>query len=207
MVILDSVRPRCVVSNYSLELPPARPRSSCDTGGLASLKPRVRCVTRMCQLFSRPADGVFAEPVRGEASAREAVRRQRGRTVVPTLSLPTLLQPYAKVDMLDLDVQGAEWALFNESIGGSDTARALDALDAKVMRLHVGTHDGGRRDEPLTSRERGLVQVLGARGWRPTWLVGVTSGACTSVADFRATPWGPICMADGALGFVNSRFV
>ena len=39
--------------------------------------------------------------------------------------------------------QGTEWIVFNAT---SDAGRAaLDALDAKVLRLHIGTHDVGSR--------------------------------------------------------------
>lgn len=78
-----------------------------------------------------------------------------------------------------------------------------------MLRLHIGTHDVGSRDAPLTPRESALVDTFTARGWRPSWLVGVTTGDCATAPKqgdvLRRSPWGPICMADGALSFVNER--
>lgn len=128
----------------------------------------------------------------------------KGGAVSDVVSLPTLLRNHTLVDLLDLDVQGAEWVVFNVSM--SDGAQAaLDALDAKVLRLHVGTHAVSARDTPLTTSEAGLVTTLHERGWRSLWTMGVTNGQCAESKHFRLSPWGPVCMADGALSFVNAR--
>jgi hypothetical protein len=122
------------------------------------------------------------------------------------VSLPKLLANHSLVDLIDVDVQGHEWVVFNGSI--SRGARlTLDVLDAKVLRVHIGTHDVGLPNLSLGWREQALVETFVDRGWRPRWLVGKSSGGCADSKDFRSTRWGPICMADGALSFTNERLM
>lgn len=137
--------------------------------------------------------------------------------VAPITSLPTILAKYNVVDLLDMDVQGAEWTIFSEPEVGEPseaTRAAFDALDAKVLRVHIGTHGAMNATAPTmlpyTAREAALKHSFLRRGWSPTWTVGVTNGGCVfhevqSKHHFRSTRWGPVCMADGAMGFINER--
>lgn len=141
--------------------------------------------------------------------------RKQGGAVADVISLPTLLAPYALVDFVDMDAQGAEWLLFNATASPA-ALLARQALDAKVLRVHIGTHDepderggghlGMRR---LSLKEAALVEGFEQRGWSPSFLMGVTGDqGCTRDAErgtARRSPWGPVCMADGALSFVNER--
>jgi hypothetical protein len=149
-----------------------------------------------------------------EARDMIGIRRQGG-AVADVISLPTLLAPYALVDFVDMDAQGAEWLLFNATASPA-ALLARQALDAKVLRVHIGTHDepderggghlGMRR---LSLKEAALVEGFEQRGWSPSFLMGVTGDqGCTRDAErgtARRSPWGPVCMADGALSFVNER--
>ena len=96
----------------------------------------------------------------------------------------------------------------------------MDLLDEKVLRVHIGTHGVANTTAPpelqlpLRPIEAALVNRFVRRGWEPMWTVGVTNGACHDAVlpmydgarkHFRSTPWGPVCMADGAFGFINSR--
>ncbi len=67
---------------------------------------------------------------------------------VPGYSLATLLAPEPAVDLLHVDVQGAEAAV---------VAAGRDALKAKVRWLVVGTHGRGIEEE--------LFEELAPRGW------------------------------------------
>jgi hypothetical protein len=61
----------------------------------------------------------------------------------------------------------------------------------------------------LSLKEAALVEGFEQRGWSPSFLMGVTGDqGCTRDAErgtARRSPWGPVCMADGALSFVNER--
>ena len=139
--------------------------------------------------------------------ANRTVLAQQKGAVADMVSLPTLLRPYTIVDLVDMDVQAAEFKVLNGSAGAHDAKRALDALDEKVLRVHIGTHDkwDDRRRLKLTKKERALTRPFLERGWRASWMMGATDGLCNNERDFRPGPWGPVCMADGALSFVNER--
>jgi FkbM family methyltransferase len=64
--------------------------------------------------------------------ARDWGTRIGGRNRVRAVSLATLLKPLAHVDLVDLDVQGAEYDVLSA---------APDELHQKVKRVHVETHN------------------------------------------------------------------
>lgn len=97
---------------------------------------------------------------------------------VPTISLRTLLAPFDRVDLIDLDVQGAELEVLRA---------AAAEICHKVRRVHIGTH--GRRIEA------GLRRLFAELGWTP-----VNDYACHSDAD---TPWGRISFNDGVQTWCN----
>lgn len=99
---------------------------------------------------------------------------------VPKVSLRNLLEAEEKVDLIDLDVQGEELIAVRS---------AIDHLDRKAGRLHIGTHS--------TEIEAGLRKLLKAHGWR-------------CLADYgcggsRETPYGAIHFGDGVQSWVNPR--
>jgi FkbM family methyltransferase len=101
---------------------------------------------------------------------------------VPGVSLVRLLNKLRRVDLIDLDIEGQELAALTS---------AAPELDAKVKRLHIGTH--GREVEA------GLRQLLSAHGWQ----------CCADYSEFSTseTPWGPITFENGAQSWINPRFV
>ena len=126
------------------------------------------------------------------------------------------LLAHVNVDMLDMDVQGAEFTVFDEA--------TMDVLARQVLRIHIGTHSKGTKnlnsgekavdtdvevaanaERTLGPQELALARTFMAHGWRPRWLVGQNAGNCDHVDLFRVTPRGPVCMADGVLSFVNGR--
>lgn len=79
-----------------------------------------------------------------------------------------------------MDVQGAELDIVRS---------AIDDLDRKVCRLHIGTHS---RD-----LERGLKAALTSHGW-----ICHFDYPCQSKAE---TPFGPVSFDDGVQGWTNPR--
>jgi len=97
---------------------------------------------------------------------------------VRAVSLNTLLRPLDKVDLIDLDVQGAELTVLKP---------AAEQLDQKVRRVHIGTH-GPEIESGLRNLFRGL-------GWD-----SVNDYPCNSECH---TPWGSINFQDGVQSWIN----
>jgi FkbM family methyltransferase len=99
---------------------------------------------------------------------------------VPGVRLSELVDRLGTVDLIHADIQGAEADVM---------AEAIDALDARVARLHIGTHGA--------AVERELRSLLGGRGW-------------IDVRDYPAnraskTPWGRMEFQDGVQTWTNPR--
>jgi hypothetical protein len=85
-----------------------------------------------------------------------------------------------RVDLIDLDIEGQELVTL--------TAAVAD-LDAKVKRLHIGTHG--------VEIEAGLRQLFSDHGWRCL--------ADYSLQKTSETPWGVIAFDNGVQSWVNPR--
>jgi FkbM family methyltransferase len=108
------------------------------------------------------------------ALAPDSRRVRRTRAV----SLRTLLAPLDHVDLIDADIQGVEADVFEA---------AADAIDAKVRRVHVGTH-GPEIEERLRA-------LFGGLGWDCRF---------DYAAGTRApTEWGPVDFEDGVQSWLN----
>ena len=97
---------------------------------------------------------------------------------LPAVSLATVLENLQRVDLIDVDIQGAE---------ADALEPAVEALTSKVKRVYVATHD--------PHNEERLRTLFGGLRW-------------TSVYDYPAaeeseTPWGRILFEDGAQVWVN----
>jgi FkbM family methyltransferase len=97
---------------------------------------------------------------------------------VPAVSLNSLLGPLDKIDLIDLDIQGAELRILTA---------ATEELNRKVKRIHVGTH----------SRviEAGLRLFFSDMGWK-------------CLTDYFSqqecsTPYGIIKFDDGVQTWIN----
>jgi FkbM family methyltransferase len=113
--------------------------------------------------------------------AKYQVRRHATGTksiTVPAITLASILDGLSEVDLIDSDLQGVELAVVRSCI---------HQLDAKVKRLHIGTHSA--------EIETGLRQLLTSHGWRC-----LADYASTSLEQ---TPWGPIEFQDGSQSWVN----
>ena len=74
--------------------------------------------------------------------ANRTVLAQQKGAVADMVSLPTLLRPYTIVDLVDMDVQAAEFKVLNGSAGAHDAKRALDALDEPAAETVQGERTG-----------------------------------------------------------------
>jgi FkbM family methyltransferase len=97
---------------------------------------------------------------------------------VKAVSLTTLLKSIPRVDLIDMDVQGAEFNVLN---------RDKETLDEKVKRVHIGTHN--RRVE------RQLRSMFDHLGW-----VNRFDFACGRRAQ---TEWGAMDFQDGVQTWTN----
>jgi FkbM family methyltransferase len=103
-----------------------------------------------------------------------------GTTEIQSVSLATLLLPPDLVDLIDMDVQGAELEIL---------AAATAPLAQKVKRVHVETHSAGVH--------AGVDKLFRGLGWKPHFLFGGNS------AD--TTPWGRIDFQGGTESWLNPR--
>jgi len=105
---------------------------------------------------------------------------QNGTIWAPRVTLVDLLAPYPRVDLVDVDVQGLELSILEP---------AIDDLNARVRRLHIGTHS--------LSVERGLRVLFGRNGWAKVYDYPSHSHS--------TTPHGEIDFADGVQTWINPR--
>ena len=70
-------------------------------------------------------------------------------TWIPSVTLADVLAPYPRVDLIDLNVQGAEYEVL---------ASAIDLVNTRVRRLHIGTHS--------PQIEQQLRELLSAHNWQ-----------------------------------------
>ena len=100
---------------------------------------------------------------------------------VSAVTLAELLEPHDRVDLIDLDVQGAEADVL---------ASAQTLVDQRVARVHIGTHG-----ESIEADCRSLFQSL---GW-------------TRLNDYPCggkqipTPHGPVDFGDGVQSWTNPK--
>lgn len=97
---------------------------------------------------------------------------------VPSVTLIGLMADLERVDFLDMDIEGQELPVIRSSIA---------EMDAKVKRVHIGTHS--------TEIEAELRQILRQHGWR-----------CLQdypISTRTETPWGPVDFGNGVQSWVN----
>ena len=118
-----------------------------------------------------------------KAAVQRAVSRLLGKARpqrVATTTLSTILADIAHVDLLDLDIQGAELPVLQS---------AIDILNTKVRRVHIGTH--GR------DIEAELRTLFSRNGWKSIFDYPMDS--------LSETPYGTISFQDGVQSWLNTR--
>jgi len=104
-----------------------------------------------------------------------------GPTDVRAVSLNTLLCSLDNVDLIDLDVEGAEQRILEAA--GTE-------INAKVKRIHIETHSH--------EVEAGLRSLFTELGW-----VNLRDYPCQSETE---TEWGRVAFQGGVQSWVNPRF-
>jgi FkbM family methyltransferase len=97
---------------------------------------------------------------------------------VPSITLREVLAGYPRVDLIDMDIQGAELDVVTS---------AIDLLTQRVRRVHVGTHSA--------SIEEGLRALFGGAGWQ-----NLNDYPCHTHSP---TPYGEIAFDDGVQTWLN----
>jgi FkbM family methyltransferase len=131
---------------------PVIPDSAANWGAGATYRTRLSVAPQPQRGWARRWGRPVMRLLRGMKA--RMLRRPRaadsaGTEKVPCFSLPTLLESYDRVDVIHIDIQGAEYDV---------VAGARRVLLAKAKRLVIGTH--GRLIE-----ER-LMDELASQGWR-----------------------------------------
>lgn len=104
-----------------------------------------------------------------------------GPTLVKSVTLKSILDSVARpVDLLDMDVQGAEWMVLEA---------AAAALDEKVRRVHTATHS--------QEIEAGLRRLFEDLGW--------ASHRDITLQSQTQTAWGQIRFQDGLQSWINAK--
>jgi FkbM family methyltransferase len=117
----------------------------------------------------------------GHYEGQDVIRLKSGWKSVKTRSylLTDILPETDRIDLIDMDVQGEELRVISA---------AIEALDQRVARLHIGTHSH--------EIEAGLRQLLSQHGWE--------CKADYPCAQTNQTPWGPVQFVDGVQSWVNT---
>jgi FkbM family methyltransferase len=109
-------------------------------------------------------------------------KNPRHREVVKSITLNSLLELYDQVDLIDMDIQGQELPVLQDSI---------DLLNLKVKRLHIGTHSH--------EIDQGLERLFTQHGWRNIHLY-------PAFAETE-TAYGLVHFNDGVQSWVNPRII
>jgi FkbM family methyltransferase len=99
---------------------------------------------------------------------------------IPSVTLHSLMAGMDRVDLVDMDIEGQELPVIRSTI---------EEMNAKVKRVHIGTHSKEIETE--------LRQILSGHGWR-----------CLhdySLFSTDETPWGAVAFENGVQSWVNPR--
>jgi FkbM family methyltransferase len=113
---------------------------------------------------------------RSNKRGRNEIRPEKIRSI----KLSEILAELSHVDLIDMDIQGAEYGVVEES---------MECLNRKVKRIHIGTHGS-----ELETKLRAAFQ---ANGW-----INIHDYGTQTVAS---TPYGEISFADGVQSWLNPR--
>jgi len=127
------------------------------------------------------ADTWYGQAIVGSTNVRLPNWPEASVKEVSTVSLGTALGDISFVDLIDMDIQGAEAEVVEVS---------RDIIDQRVKRVHIGTHG-----EDIEARLRAVFTWM---GWR-------------CVYDFphggdTITPFGVVNFGDGVQSWINPRY-
>jgi FkbM family methyltransferase len=116
-----------------------------------------------------------------DPAARLNLPVSRGIRQVPGITLATVLAEIDRCDLVDMDIQGTEADVLEA---------AVEAVNAKVKRVHIGTHSG--------ENEERLQVLFRELGWWNRW--DLPRGR-------NETPFGSVDCEDGVQTWVNPALV
>jgi FkbM family methyltransferase len=101
-----------------------------------------------------------------------------GTINVSVLPLDQIIEGIGQVDIIDMDIQGAE---------GDVVEASIDLMSDRVRRVHIGTHSHEVEDR--------IRKIMTEAGWHKVW--DFSCGA-TSI-----TPYGAVAFQDGVQSWLN----
>lgn len=104
-----------------------------------------------------------------------------GQIVVDPVTFESVATDLSYIDLVDMDIQGAERELVQN---------AIQTLTEKVRIVHIGTHGHDIEDH--------IRAIFGEHGWTPRW-----DFACHGEHE---TPFGSTSFQDGVQSWANPRF-
>jgi hypothetical protein len=123
---------------------------------------------------------------------------------IPPISFRDLLDVYnmpCEIDMVDVDIQGAEYYLFADD----DT---VSILTDRVHYLHIGLHTPNITDPDRQRVDRAIESKFKDRGWKTRLFF--SSYCCDGINHrtkkkirFSDTAFGPVSFNDGILSLEN----
>lgn len=116
----------------------------------------------------------FGRPVKNLSNGFNSIE-------VESRPLVGMIEHLDHIDLIDMDIQGAEAEVVED---------AIDVLDGKAKRMHIETHTPEVEDR--------LRAVLAKHGWRILW-----DFPCAT--DNVPTPFGPVNFLGGLIDCVNPR--
>jgi FkbM family methyltransferase len=111
-----------------------------------------------------------------------------GKTQVQAVSLKTLLAPLERVDLVDMDIQGAEYEVIEA---------ATDEINRKVKRIHIETHN--------REVERGLRTTFHRLGWKNVFDYPCSTDYPETLES--KTEFGVAHFLGGRQSWINPKFV
>lgn len=142
---------------------------------------RVQLIEAAVTRDGKPVDFATGEPAAwyGQAIA-DGTWSPKQVQRVPGVRLSDLVVRLSHVDLIHLDIQGAELSVIEE---------AVEVLDERTYRLHIGTHSAAMED--------GIRELLVGHRWE--CLRDYPANATTE------TPWGLMSFQDGVQSWINPR--
>eukprot|EP00663_Eupelagonemidae_sp_cell21sb_P003578 gene3579-6278_t len=137
-----------------------------------------------------PAGARGGVPVLATNITVEVIRTHVADAVIAPVSMQTLFEMYKTpcvIDMVDIDIQGGEYPLFEGDYN-------VELLSRRAKFVHIGLHSLNR------TLDRVLVQKFEGHGWRRVWYWPRRYHFDTFTAR-----WGPVRFADGIMSFANPR--
>eukprot|EP00933_Yihiella_yeosuensis_P058098 TRINITY_DN5831_c0_g1_i1.p1 TRINITY_DN5831_c0_g1~~TRINITY_DN5831_c0_g1_i1.p1 ORF type:complete len:588 (+),score=58.95 TRINITY_DN5831_c0_g1_i1:24-1766(+) len=145
----------------------------------------------------RPGAADTASSSATNGNAKKQIFAKGHQRMSRPISLRRLFESYrlpCVIDMVDIDMQGSEYWIFNHSAN-------IALLSKRVRRVHIGLHAHSLWSSPIKALalDDHLVRQFEKYGWKREWYFPVKKGFSSR------TYYGPVMFGDGVLALVNLR--